>query len=530
MLKNGQISADKVSLWDIQRALGASTTSLVTLCRHSGINRFSRHKPYNFGGVLPEGLYGTGGTSDGLLKVNNFGMQPGTLITPSPYNPGITVPQSGAWTQWRPPSGSREDDQPCRMGDFRGYDIYAKSYIESIEIYGDCGTSLIPVLGGRTGARLTLRTDGRGSSVLPSEFTYNNPAGGMTSLGDMRLTLVVIASGPRGNWGHSLLAVQSAQTLGMCEATMKLNGGAATDMTVELDLSGVSGEEAAAFTGGNPFCMALCLSPDITEHCLNATPQYLVKSGTMGNAMLLSHGTDAPVELLLPMVNADVWGQYPSGRFIHNGSDFAANQNQTYRFDVPCSLYSSLSKTTARFATVGGKNGVVVDLGGYIGVTMDTAAIDAQYTQPGNPYGQIGVEINVEAMGYKGTSATACDSNCLSWYIVGKEGVESGREFIFDGGAASFRPQYDGPQLGDNFCANPPKDYGINLCGCPWTDGGLFLELSGEVTRAEIDVMIALVGIPTADSAIAKYAPVIRKASSTSVIEQDRAWAGTVRK
>lgn len=115
---NGIITTTGISIADVSAVLGAASSDVGTLCRHSNINIWSRHKPVSY--PHPEDTSRT-------MSVNPWiGDDP----TNAPY--GISIPWqapgSGTFPSqlfstnigYKRPSGGASS--PYRLGDFRGYD------------------------------------------------------------------------------------------------------------------------------------------------------------------------------------------------------------------------------------------------------------------------------------------------------------------------------------------------------------------------------------------------------------------------
>lgn len=115
---NGIITDTQVSVSDVSSVLGAASTDVGTLCKHTNVNMWSRHKPVSY--PHPEDTSRT-------MSVNPWiGDDP----TNAPY--GIIVPWikpgSGVLPTelfstnigYKKPSGGA--NSPYRLGDFRGYD------------------------------------------------------------------------------------------------------------------------------------------------------------------------------------------------------------------------------------------------------------------------------------------------------------------------------------------------------------------------------------------------------------------------
>lgn len=170
-----------VAVSDVQAVLGTAETRISALCRHPAINRFARCKPYNFGGILRDGI------TESIRRAGNFGMAPALLGIGHIEQTCLTPP----WGQWTPPEGTYPS-RPCRLGDFDGYNHLAEKYITGFELRSSAGPQhTLPIYGNpqypQAEAGLTARifTDNTADLRL-SDFAVNG-----VSLGDMYLTIGV---------------------------------------------------------------------------------------------------------------------------------------------------------------------------------------------------------------------------------------------------------------------------------------------------------------------------------------------------
>lgn len=170
-----------VAVSDVQAVLGTAETRISALCRHPAINRFARCKPYNFGGILRDGI------TESTRRAGNFGMAPALLGIGYIEQTCLTPP----WGQWTPPEGTYPS-RPCRLGDFDGYNRLAEKYITGFELRSSAGPQhTLPIYGNpqypQAEAGLTARifTDNTADLRL-SDFAVNG-----VSLGDMYLTIGV---------------------------------------------------------------------------------------------------------------------------------------------------------------------------------------------------------------------------------------------------------------------------------------------------------------------------------------------------
>ena len=170
-----------VAVSDVQAVLGTAETRISALCRHPAINRFARCKPYNFGGILRDGI------TESIRREGNFGMAPTLLGIGTIEQTCLTPP----WGQWTPPEGTYPS-RPCRLGDFDGYNRLAEKYITGFELRSSAGPQhTLPIYRNpqypQAEAGLTARifTDNTADLRL-SDFAVNG-----VSLGDMYLTIGV---------------------------------------------------------------------------------------------------------------------------------------------------------------------------------------------------------------------------------------------------------------------------------------------------------------------------------------------------
>lgn len=170
-----------VAVSDVQAVLGTAETRISALCRHPAINRFARCKPYNFGGILRDGI------TESTRRAGNFGMAPALLGIGYIEQTCLTPP----WGQWTPPEGTYPS-RPCRLGDFDGYNRLAEKYITGFELRSSAGPQYtLPIYRNpqypHAEAGLTARifTDNTADLRL-SDFAVNG-----VSLGDMYLTIGV---------------------------------------------------------------------------------------------------------------------------------------------------------------------------------------------------------------------------------------------------------------------------------------------------------------------------------------------------
>ncbi len=170
-----------VAVSDVMAVLGTAETRISALCRHPAINRFARCKPYNFGGILRDGI------TESIRRAGNFGMAPTLLGIGTIEQTCLTPP----WGQWTPPEGTYPS-RPCRLGDFDGYNRLAEKYITGFELRSSAGAKYtLPIYSNpqypqaEAGLTAKIFTDNTADLRL-SDFAVNG-----VSLGDMYLTIGV---------------------------------------------------------------------------------------------------------------------------------------------------------------------------------------------------------------------------------------------------------------------------------------------------------------------------------------------------
>lgn len=349
---NGIISGS-VTIPDLQAALSTTTTSVVQLCKHRSINKYSRYKPYAFGGILPDGLYGASGNDESKIKANNFGMTPAAITKPKQYE--MTLANCvGHWGQWRRPSGklkvdapSQAEDEPCRTGDFRNYSKDAKPHIANIEWFSMNNQSMgSPALqiGGALKARVTVNTQTNYGIGL-NEFSYNG-----TALSGLYLTIVAVNyASDNQTWGGQMFMVaQSSQSL---LAVMTANS-TKSSFTWEVSLKYPNNNTFFTYdkAGNLRHFIAIGLAPyksGITDS--NGYAQILTPSA--GNA-------------IPTLVNLDAWGNFGDNRLAAITSAWSGITTFSY-FNVYSMVRQASGVTptfTAQFITKNGTKGIAIKL------------------------------------------------------------------------------------------------------------------------------------------------------------------------
>lgn len=225
MANNGKVIYDAASVYDVQQVLGTISRSVPVLCKHHRINPCATFKPYNFGGLLPDGL------TDTIRKANSYGMQFADVNIVLPFSFDSTSDTSAytpLWSQWVAPDGSAS--QPCRLGDFLGYDHEAVRAIAKLDVYTSAGHGYTkPIINNKDGygyitADLQLRSRGQ-SSLLLSMLSRDG-----VSLGGMYLTLVL--GNHRQEFCEDIYIAQSRENV--------LQGEASGIINVTLDMSKIT--------------------------------------------------------------------------------------------------------------------------------------------------------------------------------------------------------------------------------------------------------------------------------------------------
>lgn len=104
------LGSDKIRLSDVQRALGYFPNSEAALCKYTGVNKWSRYKPFRSTAVDYAGM---SLLQEGLRQAN-YGLS---------WTGGAT---EDSFVHERPQGGKAS---PCRLGDFRQYSHYQEHMI-----------------------------------------------------------------------------------------------------------------------------------------------------------------------------------------------------------------------------------------------------------------------------------------------------------------------------------------------------------------------------------------------------------------
>lgn len=352
----GKISGN-VTIPDVQKALYTSANDVIVLCKHPNINKYSRYKPYAFGGILPNGLYNgntnpiPGGDAEELIRDNNFGMEPTLLNLPS-TNTSISDVIT-KWKQWRAPNGLRAVDsptgldEPCRLGDFLGYDSKAMSYLADYKIFGDIKDDWFhPIRNGVMGVRLTIDSRSTGSSITPSEckFKSGTLSGQSIDLGNTYLTIVIAN---RTNKGRFLIA-QSEKTVqdAFIESLWNTNTKQGS-IEARMDLSNAPSD--LFLTNNQGFGQAtdyVFLAIGFAEPL---SPAYQTRS--INNVYLTVKSGEA---MPFSLINIDMWDDGWKVAALDHG--FVTNFDYKFFFDVPFSASGSTLKVSSVSASGGNIN------------------------------------------------------------------------------------------------------------------------------------------------------------------------------
>lgn len=351
---NGHIiqAGGPVAVNEVQRVLATSASSVAALCTHTKINRYAKFKPYNFGGILPQGI------TDTIIEAYSHGMKP-TLIN---YDPATAAtPNSRSvlkcetpWKQWQAPNGNYPS-QPYRLGDFRGYDHKALPDIAKV--------TFMDANGGTNGSlmrdvKLTATLNfnpGDDARVFITGCIYNG-----TSLRDLYLTMLVVNrynDGQVWKWGRYCFAAQSDRTLYQGRAgASSANGNIPYDVTI--DLSGASDED---------IIQKFCASDNLGSHLIviGLAPKMSGIADADGKAIMLETFGHIP-----DIVSLNMWKE-TVGSVEYNaqlGSQASSGVVTVETFEVVGGLRvlqgNSYPATTAKFTTKNGVPGVEVNIGG----------------------------------------------------------------------------------------------------------------------------------------------------------------------
>lgn len=472
-----------VTVGEVGSVLGSSAKTVTKLCQSPNINRYARFKPYAFGGVLPEGI------TRQIISAANFGTAPMPLdfsqlpTSGEPTSTSLDAVEQ-AWEQWRPPTGKSADNEPCRLGDFRGYDHQAKADIAAVEFGNKWDSTSSQAL--RDGwLRATVRfAEGEDFRVFLSDFTYDG-----TALQDMYLTLLVVKryklSTGGYEWSRRYFAAQSTSPLRM----LRPSGSA----SVQIDLSGVTDAAINAFGLNSDGSVS-------TDHvvAVGLAPRMLGLADGFGTPQLIDAGGTLPSLVSLNMYAA------PTGSVRYRamlGTAESSGVADKEFFDVSgyltVSQGTAYGQTTAAWATVSGVRGIMVYVGGQFSLFPSSAA-QTGYSDKG----RFKITISVAAVRPDGTAEWSAEK-----VIMSPEGM---REYAFtveDGVVGDIT--VDGTKVG-NGAMNGTTDALLSPL-----DGGIFIPYDD--ATAEVTVYADTEGYPTGDMYGKQYWPQLADRSEGSL-------------
>lgn len=266
MANKDKVIYDAASVYDVQQVLDTIQRSVPVLCKHHRINPCATYKPYNFGGLLPDGL------TDAIRRANSYGIgfADVNVALPSSIDSSSDVSQyAPLWSQWSAPDGS--DTQPCRLGDFLGYDHNSIRPIAKLDVYTSAGHGYTkPIINNKDGygyiaADLVLQGRGRQSLCLSVLSRYDVPLSGMY--------LTLILGNHRQEFCEDVYVAQSRDNVIQGEASGILN--------VTLELSKITNMLVDFFGNTASFKNAVIvgLAPKIDGiEDVDGVPQLLTRS------------------------------------------------------------------------------------------------------------------------------------------------------------------------------------------------------------------------------------------------------------
>ena len=453
-----------LSISEVGEVLGTADRTLTGLCRNASINRHARFKPYPFGGLLPDGI-----TTD-IIEAASFGIAPKPLdfgqlsdVDTTPTAEQLAAVEQ-SWEQWRPPSGKKDDNEPCRLGDFRGYDHHAKADIANVVFANEWIDGSSQAL--RDGwLRATVNfNDGEDFRVYLTDISHNG-----VKLQDMYLTLLVIKAyhygsyGGNISWAQKYFAAQSSQPLKHLRPT-----GSAS---VEIDLSNVTDEVIAEFSdnannsSSSDHIVAVGLAPKMDGLAdSDGVPQLIRADGALPQLISLNM-YDAPLHCVRyssMLGTAEQSGVVVKVYFDVTG--YATVQQN-----------SQAGKTSASWATVNNRQGIRISIGGQFALTP--TAIAEGHSGDGR------FKLNIVA------TATGADGETVSEsrVIVTPEGMRDYTFVVSDGTVGSI---YAGGEVVGSGAMNGVTDATLN----PLT-GDIFLPFAGNT--ANVTVNCTVEGYPT---------------------------------
>ncbi len=477
------------SVTEVARVLGSPARSVIALCQSPEVNRYARFKPYAFGGILP------GGMTREIVEAGNFGMEPATIDLYSLLGAG-TVSDADLdgcdvlWSQWVAPSGKYADMEPCRLGDFCGYDHHAKADIAGLSFGNKWdGTSSQALRDGWLMATLDFNK-GEDFRVYLTDFSYNG-----VKLEDMYLTILVVKrhfTGAEYRWRY-YFAAQSNDPLRLLRP--------AGSASVVIDLSEVTDTVMDSFmlnsdgSKSSEHVVAVGLAPKMAG----------IEGG--GVPVLLEAGEDGLPELVsLRMNDSEVRSVRYSTMLGTAASSGVVDEE---RFDVVGYLLWAQNKTTARFVTVNGQRGIAVSVGGMLWLYPSSQA-QMEY----NTRGRMKVVFTAMAVGTDGAAEFSDER-----VIVSPVGMIEYNIAISDG------------VVGDITSGNHAEGYGpmngVNDATLRPLDGDIFIPFESDT--AEVTVYCYTEGYPTGEMYGKRYLPVMIDRADVDVSSNGR-WSADLAK
>lgn len=453
-----------LSISEVGEVLGTADRTLAGLCRNANINRHARFKPYPFGGLLPDGI-----TTD-IIEAASFGIAPKPLdfgqlsdVDTTPTAEQLAAVEQ-SWEQWRPPSGKKDDNEPCRLGDFRGYDHHAKADIANVAFANEWIDSSSQAL--RDGwLRATVNFNaGEDFRVYLTDISHNGAA-----LEDMYLTLLVVKAyhygsyGENISWAQKYFAAQSSQPLKLLRPT-----GSAS---VEIDLSEVTDAVIAEFS-------ANANNSSSSDHivAVGLAPKMDGLADSDGAPQLIRAGGTLPQLISLNMYNSPLrCVRYSTMLGTAEQSGVVVKEYFDVTGYVTVKQNSQAGKTSASWATVNGQRGIMVNIGGQFALTPTTIAEGHS--------GDGRFKLNIVA------TATGADGETVSEsrVIVTPVGMRDYTFVVSNGTVGSI---YTGGEVVGSGAKNDVTDATLKFLY-----GGIFLPFAGNT--ANVTVNCTVEGYPT---------------------------------
>lgn len=287
---NGKITAP-VSIYDVQRAIGASSPDLGTLCKHSSINKWAKYKPIAL--VTIDTVTGQWSASQNAWLAaatwwkggdGHCGLTFSTFNTISSSFLSQLMAGSLQWVYNRPTGGS---SQPFRLQDFAQY------FHEAVE----------PV-GALAGAGRTIYVPPSGSGMRTLTLNYDAPAAG-----DLNLTLADFGHGGVSfvNYYLGVVLWKSSSNYRVVTSQNKIGTTGSTLIECEIGYSDIgtwqvmpflSSIRIDAYSGGQAgtFLSAGYASPDTIIIASSGTVFMINASGSWSNRAYTQVGLNVVVE------------------------------------------------------------------------------------------------------------------------------------------------------------------------------------------------------------------------------------------